>query len=86
MANIISVWSSYGHRFIGDGDDHQICLTCGAVYELAPAIDEPTVGFYVAANGDNPQQCTRRTDMSHGYPGERVDGWTDHDCNCLLCR
>jgi hypothetical protein len=30
-------------------------------------------------------ECTGDTSMAHGYPGERVDGNADHDCNCLLC-
>jgi hypothetical protein len=83
---ITSVWSTYGHRFMStDSENHESCLTCGAMYELSP--DEPgsTSGHYHAANGDQPMQCSGDTSMAHGYPGERVDGNADHDCNCLFC-
>lgn len=92
---ITSVWSSYGHRFIG-GDCDESCLTCGAMYTLVADSDDPTRGEYQAVNGDDPVQCTGDTTMAHGYPGERVchDPTCDpsepcehvtHDCNCLLC-
>jgi hypothetical protein len=84
MSDITSVWSAYGHRFIS-GNEHESCLTCGAVYELSA--DEPgsSSGHYHAANGDAPRECSGNTSMAHGSPGERVDGHADHDCNCLLC-
>jgi hypothetical protein len=91
MQPITSVWSSFGHRFIGTGETDDVgnpyesCLTCGAVYELVRREDDPTGGDYTAANGDDPMPCTHDTSMAHGYPGERVDGNADHNCNCLLC-
>lgn len=91
---ITSVWSSYGHRFIGEdsdeaGNHYKRCLTCGALYQLAPRADDPTSGDYVAIDGSEPMACTGRIDMAHGYPGEREtaypDMWSDHNCNCLFC-
>jgi hypothetical protein len=55
------------------------------MYELVETPDAPNEGAYVAANGDKPMECTHDTSMAHGYPGERVDGNADHDCNCLFC-
>ena len=98
---ITSVWSSYGHRFIGDGEGegYESCLTCGALYALIETPEGFNDGAYVAANGDEPMECTRDTGMAHGYPGERychehqhpLDR-SDHECehvahacNCLLC-
>lgn len=86
-ADITHVWSSFGHRFMSDGgDETESCLMCGAMYQLTPRADDPSGGDYTAANGDDPHPCTGDTSMAHGYPGERVDGNADHDCNCLLCR
>jgi hypothetical protein len=83
-ANVVSVWSAYGHHFISE-DGGESCLTCGAHYQPMALEDDPTRGEYMAANGDAPMECTGDTSMAHGYPGERVDGNADHDCNCLLC-
>jgi len=93
---ITHVWSSFGHRFLSDGDGYESCLTCGAMYELVRRADDPTGGDYMAANGDDPMPCTGDTGMAHGYPGERfchehteAPGdecvHTAHDCNCLRC-
>ena len=30
-----SVWSSFGHRFMSDGDGQESCLTCGGVWSLS---------------------------------------------------
>ena len=77
---ITSVWSAYGHTFIGE-DGHESCLTCGAVYELvADDPEDPTHGAYQASNGDEPVQCAG-TSARHG--DERAED--DHSCNCLLC-
>lgn len=87
-----SVWSAYGHRFMSDGNGpdewgywRESCLTCGAVYQLRAVPGDWTRGEYMAANGDEPHECSSRTDLAHGYPGERHDGETDHNCNCLAC-
>lgn len=86
MTAITHVWSNFGHKFMStDCDEHESCLTCGALYQLVRHEDDPTGGDYTAANGDDPTECTHDTSMAHGYPGERVDGNTDHNCNCLLC-
>lgn len=77
-AMITSVWSSYGHRFIG-ADEYEQCLTCGAVYELVETPEGISDGAYVAANGDAPRDCTHDTSMTHGEDGDA------QDCNCLLC-
>ena len=91
---VSSVWSSYGHRFMSDGEEnYESCLTCGAMYQLLALEDDPTRGEYVAADGSTPNDCSRDTSMSHGYPGERVcdeceDGACEHcahDCNCVWC-
>jgi hypothetical protein len=85
-SQVVSVWSAYGHRFIGtDEPTHESCLTCGAMYQLLALADDPTRGEYMAANGDAPMECSGDTSMTHGYPGERHDGNVDHSCNCLLC-
>jgi hypothetical protein len=91
---IVSVWSSYGHRFVSsDSDDSDSCLTCGALYALVETPDGPSDGEYQAADGSEPAECTGDTRMVHGYPGER---WCEecrgagcehcqHNCNCILC-
>lgn len=92
-ANVVSVRSAYGHRFMSDGGENtESCLTCGAMYQLLADADDLSRGEYLAAGGDAPMECTRDTSMAHGYPGERqCDGCEDgcrhceHDCNCLLC-
>lgn len=76
---ITSIWSAYGHTFIGDGE-YDSCLTCGAMYELVADPSDPTRGDYRAANGDEPTQCTHDTSMGHGE-----DAADDSDCNCHLC-
>jgi hypothetical protein len=85
---IVSVWSSYGHRFMStDSPEHKSCLTCGAMYQLVDHFDGS--GEYTAGDGSQPMACTGDTTMSHGYPGERDDDngrlTVDHDCNCLFC-
>lgn len=92
VSQVVSVWSAYGHRFMGtDEPTHESCLTCGAMYQLLALADEPTSGEYMTAAGDEPQQCTHDTSMVHGYPGERVCTCDDgcehcqHDCNCVSC-
>lgn len=92
---ITSVWSAYGHRFMStDSEEHESCLTCGAMYELSPFESDPSRGEYHAANGDQPMACTSDTSMVHGYTGERhcaecddIDGCGHcrHNCNCLFC-
>jgi hypothetical protein len=86
-SRVSSVWSSYGHRFMDDGEGYASCLTCGAMYQLRALADDPTRGEYVTAMGGEPAECTRDTSMVHGYPGERDyhEGTKDHDCNCLFC-
>lgn len=96
MSYVTSIWSSYGHTFIGE-DDHESCLVCGAVYALTAREDDPSSGDYHAANGDAPMHCSGDTGMAHGYPGERVCSSSHpdcaygdcqhcfHDCNCLSC-
>lgn len=74
-----SVWSAYGHRFIGE-DGHESCLTCGAIYDLVATPDATHDAEYVAANGDAPVECTGDTSLTHGE--EAPAGST---CNCLLC-
>ena len=83
-SRVVSVWSAYGHRFIGSDGETEQCLTCGAVYELLAYADDPTRGVYLASNGDGPHECSRDTSMAHGYAGEREDG-PNHNCNCILC-
>lgn len=100
------VWSSYGHRFYGTGesasdsdrDSYERCLTCGGEYVLRNLGDGN--GEYVNGAGDEPAECSGRTDLVHGY--ERVcqaDGGpgceasretgtcthTDHECDCYQC-
>ncbi len=70
---ILSVWSSYGHRFMNTGeyadDDfrhaYESCMTCGAEFILRDCGDNQ--GAYEASNGDAPIECSDRTDLSHGY-------------------
>lgn len=88
-ADVVSVWSAHGHRFISEGDEgYESCLTCGALYALVPTPDAPWDGEYRTAAGGEPASCTGDTSMVHGYPGERDDsdgGTVDHSCNCLRC-
>lgn len=95
---IVSVWSSYGHRFMGtNSPEYESCMTCGAMFELRKTPDGPSDGEYVAADGSEPIQCTGDTGSVHGYMGEKYcmecthdDGPCEHeratdDCNCLFC-
>jgi len=92
---VSSVWSSYGHHFICDGDESSRCLRCGAAYDLIPDGADPTSGKYVTSSGDEPDECTGDVQMCHGYPSERwcdaCDGSEEgcehcnHSCPCLLC-
>jgi hypothetical protein len=69
---VISVWSSYGHTFMGMGeyaddanrDAYVSCLTCGAQFIERNLGDGN--GAYETSNGDAPTQCSGRTDLSHG--------------------
>jgi hypothetical protein len=90
MSAITSVWSSYGHTFMSDGEEpYESCLTCGAMYQLLPVEGDPTRGEYSANNGDEPKACTYNTSMGHGDPYECGDDPDDpnylHDCNCVVC-
>jgi hypothetical protein len=100
VSRVSSVWSTYGHRFMStDEPTHESCLTCGAMFQLLAVEGDETRGEYMAANGDEPMQCTGDTGMAHGYPDERYChehqhprdysehrcSHVDHDCNCLLC-
>lgn len=76
---ISSVWSAYGHAFITE-DGFEVCLVCGAVYELVtPDVSEPSYGEYRAANGGEPRPCSRDTSMDHGEDA------SDPHCNCVRC-
>lgn len=77
-SQVTSVWSAYGHRFIGDGEGSESCLTCGAMYTLMALADDPTRGEYLTASGGEPMQCTGDTSMEHGYE-------VDTECNCIQC-
>lgn len=95
-----SVWSSYGHRFMSDGDGAdewgywtESCLTCGAMYQLRWARDGISEGEYLGYMGEEPMQCTGDTRMEHGDPRETGHGLDcedgcehcRHDCNCHIC-
>ena len=96
---ICSVWSSYGHTFLSDGEDdgaggeYNSCLTCGATYILRETPDAPNDGDYFASNGDAPRECSHDTRMSHGDrhdTGHELDcpdgcEHCNHDCNCVQC-
>lgn len=91
-AQVISVWSAYGHTFLSSEPPYVACLTCGAMYQLLADADNPSHGAYMAMNGDDPMHCTGDTGMAHGYPGERhcdehedPCGHVEHDCNCCSC-
>jgi len=95
MDAINSVWSSYGHTFIGAGEyeydnDGEIvgayhdCLTCGAHYVLRATPDGISDGEYMANNGDAPTYCTRDTSMQHGDPRETGHG-LDCEDGCEHC-
>jgi hypothetical protein len=78
-SQVLSVWSTYGHRFLSDGGENtESCLTCGAMYQLLALEDDPTRGEYLTAGGDEPAECTRDTSMDHGYDAET-------DCPCIAC-
>jgi hypothetical protein len=83
-AAIGSVDSAYGHTFLPE-DGSEVCLICGATYRLVADPAEPSHGRYCAANGDDPLTYSGDTGMTHGYPGERCDANTDHNCNCIRC-
>lgn len=69
------VWSCNGHRFVScdssEGAVCESCLTCGGHWELTPD-ESGTVGYYVSSAGEPADECSGRTDMVHGYAGERV--------------
>lgn len=88
-SQITSVWSSHGHRFIGEDENYVSCLTCGALYQELAHADDLTRGAYLANNGGEPTYCTHNTSMGHGDPTEQdpdigLENF-DHDCNCLFC-
>lgn len=64
---ITSVDSTAGHRFITEYDTEEICLTCGAVYVLAPDDVDPTHGRYETLTGDPIEWCSGDTTKLHGY-------------------
>ena len=91
---ITSVWSAFGHRFMStDSDEHESCLSCGAMYVLRADDNDPTRGEYTTAGGDQPRECDHDTSKVHGYSGERHcdecsgEGCDHcgHDCNCVSC-
>ncbi|UQA91651.1 hypothetical protein [Streptomyces halobius] len=103
---ITHVWSSFGHTFLStgeydsDGNPYEKCLTCGAQYVCSRREDDPSGGDYQASNGDDPTECTGRTDLYHGeapcqadygHPcAAAEDGPCEHEahtheCNCLYC-
>jgi hypothetical protein len=96
VSRVSSVWSTYGHRFMGtDEPTHESCLTCGAMYQLLADADDPSRGEYMTVGGGPPAECTGDTGMAHGYPGERFChehqhddepcAHVTHDCPCLFC-
>lgn len=90
---LISVWSSYGHRFMdGCGEGCcESCMTCGATYRLVETPDDTvSTHAYQTNGGEEPQQCSGDTGRCHGYERychEHDDpcSHTEHDCNCVLC-
>ena len=59
VSDVVSVWSQYGHRFMStDDENHEACLTCGAMYQLLARADDPTRGEYLTNAGEIPQDCT----------------------------
>lgn len=89
---MISVWSSYGHRFMSDSCDCcETCLTCGASYRLVETPDDKvSTHEYQTNSGDQPKECSGDTGRCHGYERychEHDDPCehTEHDCNCVLC-
>lgn len=113
MTVITAVWSSYGHRFCDSepieesNSSYEKCLTCGGQWILSPAPEDDPLGFgegygkYHASNGDDPIECTGRTDLEHHYEAvcqaangrgceASEDGPCEHlaaeqGCNCVLC-
>ena len=99
-SQIVTVWSDYGHRFIGGDDGRATCLTCGGLWQLIPNTDDPTSGLYTSTTGEDPVPCPG-TDAgwAHGYPAERhcdpcygrpdnPDNMCEHvthNCNCMFC-
>jgi hypothetical protein len=100
------VWSAYGHTFTGTGNsasedsrsEYESCLTCGAEYVLRNLGGGN--GEYLTNNGNEPQECSGRTDLQHGYErhceadngrgcADSIESGrcthTDFDCNCCLC-
>ena len=72
-----SVWTSAGHRFTDTGRAYtESCLTCGAVFEMAP--DDLTDPAGAIWEYIDLTPCTRDTRQVHGE-AECVD----RDCNCL---
>jgi hypothetical protein len=78
ISQVTSVWSAYGHTFIGADDNYVSCLTCGAMYQLMALAHNPSRGEYMTSAGDEPMQCTGDTSMEHGYE-------VDTECNCVQC-
>jgi hypothetical protein len=96
--NINSVWSSYGHEFIGTGeyeqDDndrmrgvYESCLTCGAEYVLRATPDAFSDGEYQTSSGDEPAQCKGIGASCHGECDRSGDERCEPDetCPCLRC-
>jgi hypothetical protein len=73
MSAMVSVWTSYGHTFVSNGNNSgsDDCLTCGAEYYLRELPeDERHTHEYTTNSGEEPKRCTGRTDLVHGT--ERV--------------
>jgi hypothetical protein len=94
---ITSVWSSYGHEFIGTGeyDEHdgrtlgvyESCLTCGAHYVLRATPDAFSDGAYQTSTGGEPAECKGVGASCHGECDRTGDErcTPDDDCPCLRC-
>jgi hypothetical protein len=65
-----------------DSEGQEDCLTCGAVYRLVRRDDDPTGGDYETSAGFQPDECSGRTDLTHGEDGNAIDLV---GCNCLAC-
>jgi hypothetical protein len=67
------IWYGGSHRWMStDTTDRDSCLTCGVLAELRPEPDsDGAYGCYYGGDGESIIACTGRTDLVHGYPGER---------------
>lgn len=78
-----SIWHGGGHRWMStDTVDEGSCLTCGVLATLRPERESGgDYGCYYGGDGELIIYCTGRTDLVHGYPGERHC----QDANGLPC-